>query len=124
LTFGLSHFDILTGAIKNPFSSVEKRCGQEFRSLLIFSETLVPAGIGTWALKLRASTGCRGVTGPVPQPLAMSSLVSTNADILISTLKVSNDFSVLPWSIANTSRIPRIFSLAKRRKTATFVVLR
>jgi len=45
------------------------------------------AGFGTWSLKLRASTGCRGVTGPVPQPLAMSSLISTNADILIHRVR-------------------------------------
>jgi hypothetical protein len=42
----------------------------------------IRAGIGT-CIEIKTSTGCRGVTGPVPQPLCMRPLVSTDADRLI-----------------------------------------
>jgi hypothetical protein len=36
--------------------------------------------------------GCRGVTGPVPQPLNMRSVSSTNADRLMQQLNTVNTF--------------------------------
>lgn len=47
----------------------------------------IRAGIGT-CIEIETSTGCRGVIGPVPQPLCMRPLVSTDADRLIYGLAI------------------------------------
>src|SRR5688572_15334471 len=52
-------------------------------ALLISSRTGVRAGFSTCHCSNAGTTGCRGVLGPVPQPLSMSPLISTDADRLI-----------------------------------------
>src|SRR5215469_8058692 len=52
------------------------------------SSHLFPAAVGSgwnWHLVIedRASTGCRGFIGPVPQPLLMRFVISTNTDRMI-----------------------------------------
>ena len=49
------------------------------------------AGIGT-CIEIETSTGCRGVIGPVPQPLCMRTVVSTDADKLIPNQPDVNSF--------------------------------
>jgi len=44
-----------------------------------FSPDTVEAGIGT-CIETYASTGCRGFIGPVPLPLCMRPVISTDAD--------------------------------------------
>ena len=51
------------------------------------------AGIGTWPPRKAFEAGCRGVIGPVPQPLNMRSVISTNADSLIYQDQMSNEKS-------------------------------
>ena len=51
------------------------------------------AGIGTWTPRNAFEAGCRGVSGPVPQPLNMRFVISTNADRLIYAKRMSNEKS-------------------------------
>ena len=53
----------------------------------------VRAGFSTWRCPYAGTTGCRGVFGPVPRPLSMSPLISTDADRLIySCYPVNREF--------------------------------
>jgi hypothetical protein len=48
------------------------------------------AGIGTW--RGLAAAGCRGFVGPVPPPLSMRFVISTNTDRLIDNFKTVNGY--------------------------------
>src|SRR5258706_16418916 len=65
--------------IKNPFSREEKR-ENHARSSHLFPNHL--GSSWNWHLVTggRAPAGCRGFIGPVPQPLDMRFIVSTNTD--------------------------------------------
>src|SRR5215467_3634737 len=69
------------------------------------SSHLFPAAVGSgwnWHLVIedRASTGCRGFIGPVPQPLLMRFVISTNTDRMIYRAGGVNSFF---------SRLARVF---------------
>jgi hypothetical protein len=82
---GLNRLVFAMGPTKKPRLMIEKG-PQNVRALLIFPErTRIQAGIGT-CIKIEISTGCRGFNGPVPQPLCMRFVASTNADKLGETV--------------------------------------
>lgn len=58
----------------------------------------IRAGFGT-CIEIETSTGCRGVAGPVPQPLCMRPLVSTDADRLIYEWQVVKALFYVPPKI-------------------------
>jgi hypothetical protein len=78
-TLGISK----SGQQKTPSHQLRRGAEKLSRSLLIFPKAPALSWIWHLSRERRAPTGCRGVCGPVPQPLMMSSLVSTNADILM-----------------------------------------
>src|SRR6516225_1506487 len=64
-----------------------------FRALFSFSPELLRGW--TWHLVTPNAfgAGCRGVIGPVPQPLAMSTVISTDTDRLIyEAIRVKGHF--------------------------------
>ncbi len=69
------------------------RRGVKVYALLIFSRARHRDAFGLeLALGAACAAGCRGFTGPVPPPLAMRFVISTNADSLIHTISHVNVF--------------------------------
>ncbi len=86
VTFVIRHscFVIIqSGQQKTPSHRLRRGAGNGLALFSSFPEAPAPSWIWHLSPELRAPTGCRGVIGPVPQPLMMSSLISTNADILM-----------------------------------------
>src|SRR5262249_36517513 len=108
----------------------EKFC-VPFSSSSVTPTFLSAIDLRSWNWHLATSNafeaGCRGVTGPVPQPLNMRFVISTNADRLISKSDSVNRF--LGFSYRNNStnaysrihEIPENFALLRGLSARTFV---
>src|SRR5580765_8407534 len=108
---------------------MQRRGRKILRALLIFPRT-IRGWIWHLATSNASEAGCRGVTGPVPQPLNMRFVISTNADRLIFKVNPVNRFLGFSYRYRSRSdyspihEIPQNFTLFCARIALRFLHFR